>query len=101
MIIWIPYYDEEFSEIGYYPLSESNTENKELIYSDDEYNYYSLLHKSDDLVLYFHLNGLKMTAKHALEKKYITPDQLHFDDIFLKKEKKQNLNSKDNERWKS
>lgn len=85
----IPYYAEEFSSFGYYPISESNLEDKELIYSDDEYNYYSLLHKSDDLLLYFHLNGLKTTAKHALEQKYITPNQLHFDDMFLKKEKKE------------
>lgn len=86
----IPYYAEEFSSFGYHSTSEMNVENKELIYSDDEYNYYSLLFKSDDLLLHFHINGLKMTAKHALEQKYITLDQLHFDDIFLKKEKKEN-----------
>ena len=86
----IPYYAEEFSEFSYMTASDKYENKKELFYSDDEYNYYSLIYKSDDILLRFKSNGLKMKIKYALEQKYIIPDQLHFDDIFLSKEKKEN-----------
>lgn len=84
----IPYYAEEFSSFGFYPTAAGNENVKDLIYSDDEYDYYSYLFKGEELLLHFHLNGLKTTVKNALEQKYITFKQLEkYDTMFIKEKK--------------
>lgn len=87
----IPYYAEEFSSFGFYPTADDNENIKDLIYSDDEYDYYSYLFKGDELLLYFPLNGLKTTVKNALEQKYITFGQLEKYDTMFIKEKKESI----------
>jgi len=92
---------EKETDYIFYGISfnkEMNEVIKELVYSDSEYNYYIHFNNSNNFLIEFNTTNKVMTLKHALEKKYITPDQLIIDDLILTKEKKENLNSEDNER---
>lgn len=67
---------------------EMNDVIKELIYSDNNYNYYIHYNNSNNLLIKFNTTNKMMTLKHALEKKYITPKQLEkYYDVFTKEER--------------
>lgn len=59
-----------------YDYSEDCDNAEELIYEDKQYKYYLDCIKSDKVFIEFTTSNNKITLKEALNKKYITPDEL-------------------------
>ena len=82
--------EEETDYIFYaiYDYSKECTENRELIFEDEEYRYYLNCMKSDEVFIHFDVSNLKMTLKYALENNYINIEQLkEYDNVLIKEEK--------------
>lgn len=82
--------EEETDYIFYsiYDYSEECTEDRELIYEDEEYRYYLNCMKSNEAFIHFDVSNLKMTLKYALDNNYITIEQLEeYDNVLIKEEK--------------
>ena len=68
-------------------LRDEYKENKQLIYSDNNYKYYLKSQNTDDILIKFMINNQVMTLKQALENKYIKAETISNDypDILIKK----------------
>lgn len=83
---------EENSDYLFYTIydySEECDSAEELIYEDKQYKYYLDCIKSDKVFIEFTTSNNKITLKEALNKKYITPDELLeiYPHILIKKKK--------------
>ena len=82
---------EKLSDYQFYGLidySEVCSQALELIYEDDNYEYYFNCIKSDMVLIDFYLTNQTMTLKYALNNNYIKPEQLNiYGNLLIKKEK--------------
>lgn len=73
---------------GISDYSDICTEALELIYEDDNYNYYLSCEKSNEVLITFDLSNRTMTLKYALNNNYIKPEKLsEYTDLLIKVEK--------------
>lgn len=73
---------------GIHDYREDYSDNLELVYENDKYEYYLNCKNSDEVLITFDLSGLTMKLKDAINNGYIDPDKLlDYNDLIVRKVK--------------